>query len=394
MNETIHAQQADLEGIIVLSDRVFRKPGQTSMGTAFSKLFAADNARNLLIVKDDETPVSLMGLLPATIRVAGCKIPLVSMGSVCTAPEFRGRQFATNLTEHALRYTYEEGATILLVSGDRSLYKRHDCMSVGQTQRFRLTEKVNQNILAPADRSAPSARVEIRPWAPDDLPNMLAIMQAEPAYFERSVDDFAELIQGAALFSCYPAEQHVWIRKVDGALDAYIVFGTLQHDNQAGGEAIEFGGNVDGVIALLQAAMREHALARLELTVPNYHRSMSEKLASLGYSFRCETLPGTIRLINLTKLWKLLQPYFATELGAESASQLQCEEVDRAAQGGAAENATFRISYAGESFTIDLRGATNLIFNGPAFVDNTPLKSALSKLFPIPFINPSNLNYV
>lgn len=377
MKEARKARPEQLPEIVALSDRVFRKPGQTSMGAAFSQLFSVHNSDHLLIVEEDGLPVSLVGLYPAALQIAGCSIPVASMGSVCTDPNYRGRNYASTLVRRSLELLHDEGASLLFVSGDRSLYIRNDCMEVGETQQF-LIESPEQWALEQ------NAERDVADWQQNDVEGMLKALQSEGVYFERTVEQFLELIKGESLLSCYPAKQHILVSRKSGSLDAYLVFGSWDKEGTTLGEVIEYAGADDAIIQLLREAMIKHGIAKLTVSIPNYRKTLAHLLVSLGNNFRTGTIPGTIRMINFPGLWNQLQPHFRAVLGDAECSRLQCEPVKQG----------FRISLGGEFLVLDSRMATTLVFNGPHLVANSKLKEALCRVFPIPCINPNNLNYI
>jgi GNAT superfamily N-acetyltransferase len=379
MNEPRTVKVSELKDIIALSDRIFRKPGQSSMGTAFSLLFAPDNAGHLFLVEDEGRPVSLLGLLFFQINIAGCRIPVVSMGSVCTDSDYRGNNLAGNLVETALKHIAAEGAQLLLVSGDRSLYLRNDCMKVGEVRRFRIHSPEQLDVNDVRDEGA-----QIRLWQQGDVSDMLTVLQSEMVFYERTETQFAQLIAGGGYASCIPAEQIILIRKVKGKLDAYIVFGVQELDESNYGEVIEFAGKDEAIVQLVRESMLRFSLAGQELPVTNDRGPLADMLISAGCHFISENTCGTIRMVNFMALWHSLRPYFAVQLGTETAGMLQCEQI----------NNGFRISLRDQSVVVDLRGASSLVFNGPGIVEYTPLKQALSVLFPLPFVYTKNLNYV
>jgi predicted N-acetyltransferase YhbS len=376
------ARPEEIETLVALSDRTFRKPGQTSMGAAYSMLFAETNADNLLVAEEDGNLVTLVGLLPAKLSVAGCTISAVSMGSVCTDADYRGQNFADTLVKQSIAKCSEEGVHLLLVSGSRSLYLRNDCLEVGAIKRFsiRCAEQLEGLNVPSHDHAV------IRPFeAERDLSPMLKLMQSEQVYYHRTAEELKQLINNAAVISNDKGEQSVLIScDENGEPIGYLVFGILKKEEGAVIEVVEFAGSDEAVIGLLGEVWASHSPQRIHITVTNDRPALAEKLAAIGSSFKEIPIQGTIRMINFSGLWNSLQSYMERQLGKDKWSELSLTETGNA----------YRIHFREESFTVDHRGATRLVFNGPQLAVNGPLKAALSELFPLPFVYTKNLNYV
>lgn len=371
------AKPDEIPQLVALSDSIFRGPHNTnSMGAGFPLMFAPDNADHLHVAEEDGKPVSLVGLYTSSISIGSSRIQAASMGSVCTDPDYRGKNFAGQLVTNAFRQLNDEEVGLLFISGDRTLYTRNDATHVSRVHAFSI----------PSDRLPEGGEksLTVSNYEQGDLPGIHAVQQQESVYFERTEAEFAALIEAAAHLSCYPAMQHLLVGKMGDQATAYIVFGTWESEGVNYGTVIEFAGPDEQIITLMGEAAKRHSLPSLSITVPNYRRSLADRLASQGYVFQTQPILGTVRLINVPALWSQLQPYFAERLGAETAKRLICEKIENG----------YRVSDGHESLILDLRGVTHLILNGTTPADNSELKQALSRVFPLPFPNPNNLNYI
>jgi predicted N-acetyltransferase YhbS len=350
------------------------------MGTAYAKLFAKENAENLLIVEEDGRPVTLVGLLPARLSIAGCTIPVVSMGAVCTDPAYRGRNYADILVKQSIAKCAENGAHLLLISGTRGLYQRNGSFEAGEVKRFTIesTDELQRlQLLAKSDvRSYDETR---------DIPAILSLMETEKAYFKRTAADLDLLIRSAAVLSNSKAEQHVWLSFTgNGEASGYIVFGLSIQDGISTAEVVEYAGCDEAVSGLLTCIFDRCNPQQLHIPVMAVRASLSERLASAGFMFTEITIPGTVRMINFTGLWESLQPYMERQLGTDKLSRLSLVET----------NNGYRIRYKSEAVTVANRGAAALVFNGPSLMEYGELKEVLSRLFPLPFPYTQNLNFV
>jgi predicted N-acetyltransferase YhbS len=380
MSVSRSARPDEIDSLVALSDLTFRKPGQSSMGTAYAMLFSEDNAENLLIMEEDGTPVTLVGLLPVSLSIAGCTIPAVSMGSVCTATAYRGKNFADTLVKQSITKCMDDGAHLLLVSGSRSLYLRNDCLEVGAIKRFtiRSAEEL-EGLPVPVE-----AIVRICDEQ-SDLSAMLRLMESEQVYYQRTEAELEQLIRSAAIISNDNGEQSVLLNySGSGEAIGYIVLGLLEKGGIRTVEIVEFAGSDEAVAGLLREVWFRYNPDQLHISVTNDRFTFSEKLVSRGCSFKEIPIPGTIRMINFTGLWNSLYPYMEQQIGRDRLSELKLVET----------NNGWRIVCRGETFTVDHIGATNLVFNGPQLVENGELKKILSEMFPLPFVYTKNLNFV
>jgi predicted N-acetyltransferase YhbS len=378
MNEQIRqARPQELGELIALSDRTFRpEAGSTPMGTTFSHVLNESNIANVLVAVDGERIVSLIALYPVEMVLSGCRVPTFFMGSVCTDPAYRGQHLASRLLALAQQRIAEQSGAILFVSGEFNIYRRIDCMIVGELQEFVLANS------AYGAAKAVSAVSEVGLWDGQDISGLGAAEEQEIVYFRRSEGELSTLIDNGSFLSVMGEEQHILVDKQNGVIQGYAVFG-LSKDGTAG-RIIELAGPDDAVERIIAFAFERFSVAEIRVTVPNYRYTLQAALTAAGHAFQSLDLPGTIKITDVPLLWNNLRPYLKERLGESGFVGLT---FDRAANG-------FRIEAGGETWILDQRGMTRLVFNGPQHAASGPLKSLLSKVFPLPFGSPYNLNYV
>jgi predicted GNAT family N-acyltransferase len=383
------AKAEEVASLVELADRIFRKPGQTSMRTAYSFLLSEDNIEHLLIAEEDSHPVSLVATLPGVIAVEGCTLSVASMGSVCTDPAHRGNNHADTLVQMAIRQCEAEGIYLLLVSGDRGLYRRNQCVEVGMVRSYRLLPHHLAAEAAEAARIVSGEHMNIvvdRYVESRDLAGMLKVMQAERVYYLRTEGQFRQLIANGAYLSNYPLPQHIAVVREGGELIAYAVFGLDDRGEERTAKVIEFGGEDRAVIKLLGELGTMYGVKRASISVGIDKPALAEQLAAAGGELRTGTIPGTIRVIHFAGLWEALRPYMEARIGRELLEQLAVTTP--------AESGGCRIALGGEACTLDAAGAARLVFDGPTIADDGELKHLLSRIFPIPFVYTDNLNFI
>lgn len=116
--------------VVNLANRVFRTEGG-SMLKDYPLLFSEENAHNILCVEEDGKIVSIVGLLFRDIQIFSVKIKVSLIGSVCTDEKYRRKGYSTILMNEAGKISIENGASLMLISGDNSVYKRFGAVNAG-----------------------------------------------------------------------------------------------------------------------------------------------------------------------------------------------------------------------------------------------------------------------
>lgn len=122
----------ELQQAADLSDLVFGKPGQPSMGKSFPALFHPGVSHSYGAFTDEGELVAFMGLAPDVVRIGEARLNVFSIGSVCTHPDFRGQNLASTLLAECMDHARRSGASLVFVSGGRSLYRRAGCYDFGR----------------------------------------------------------------------------------------------------------------------------------------------------------------------------------------------------------------------------------------------------------------------
>ncbi|GMX60126.1 hypothetical protein Elgi_68930 [Paenibacillus elgii] len=128
------------------SDVVFRDVEQISMGAAFPGVFSATLTQSFGAYEDGKL-VSFMGLVPAVLRIGSARVPMFSIGSVFTPPEFRGHGYAGDILEAVKTHVRASGGALVYVSGNRSLYTRNQCHPFGAINRYAIGPSHGEQLL-------------------------------------------------------------------------------------------------------------------------------------------------------------------------------------------------------------------------------------------------------
>ncbi|MGV3489267.1 MAG: GNAT family N-acetyltransferase [Tuberibacillus sp.] len=294
------AAKPDLPGILELVNAVFCRANQKpeTMGSQFPFLFSEDNAGHLWVASDHGRIVSHVGAYTTEAVIEGIPVTVSSIGSVATAPEYRGRGLSTQLLQMAWNQLREERADIVLVSGARGLYLYNGCYKVGTTHSYVLK----------TIESKPVSKYTLRKM--DELTEehcrtFIDIEKGENTRFLRSADEFRQLYEAAGYCRIFPWRQEAFFIEQNHKVLAYFIAG---FEKLEGGmekaHIIEFHGDRDAVAkGILQLFDSSNGLNEIVLPVLGHDR-LCVYLETLGFE-KTQTLtyPGTIKLLNPHVFW-------------------------------------------------------------------------------------------
>ncbi|GGJ12194.1 hypothetical protein GCM10010885_21940 [Alicyclobacillus cellulosilyticus] len=323
--EFARARAQDVARLGELSDSVFRPqliPG-TGMPKEFPLAFSAENAHNLYFAAVDGRPVSLVALYPSRLVVPGGHVSAVSMGSVCTLPEFREQHLASQLI-HQILTDFSPHTSLLLVSGGRGLYRRLGCVDFG--------ERVEADV---ALAGLPAGDTE---WVVNPVPEPEAevaalsrLYAAEPYRYERSEAEFRMLLRSlrTPLFRMRPVPPQVfaaWSRTGDGGIAAYAVASFVLHEGRAGVEILEWAGRRAACPAIWRYVLSYYGVEVLRVRGYVHDEAFLDALTQAEAILRRVPNQGTIRVLNPSRCAMELRPYAASVFGAGFSFEPRGEE--------------------------------------------------------------------
>jgi GNAT superfamily N-acetyltransferase len=323
------------------------------------------------VVVRDGKPVSHVRLVNNALSLYGCRVKIASIGGVCTHPDYRGQGIAGALLDHCMETAAGAGAGLVLISGDRDLYRRAQAVDAGLTLEVALT---------PGSIDAPPGAPEARPAVPEDWRSCAQLYQSEPVRFVRSADFFAQALSRHG-------RRGLWIIERAGSALAYMrlsrYWGAPAGDRRR--VLAEYAGSRAALVDALPSLFEAGEFKQIEFWAPHHDREMAHLLDQRGMELRPRTIADhTIRLLDLPRLMQRLRPYVAARLRRAEARGLRFEQRERGCV----------FALGDEKVELDLAQSAKLVLGGPG----TPrvegeLGSVLNSLFPLPFPLPG-LNYV
>ena len=207
------------------------------------------------------------------LRVNDGYIQIGSIGGVCTHPRYRGFRLASRLLDYCAETLRQNGARLMLISGDRGLYTRVGNVMAGRYATFTFTSP-------PA--GAQPAGMRLRPATRADVALCSALYQAEPVHFERGIARFRRYF---ARNDGRPGRGEV-IVEMDGLPAAYMILKRpwSEDEQSEGGTRFvhEYAGSREALAWGAQQVVAEHHLQTLTFAVPWQDRDLIHLLKQGG----------------------------------------------------------------------------------------------------------------
>jgi len=331
------ARRTDVEAVAALATSVFRSNGG-DMGAEYPLLFHPRRGRQLHIMTRNGAPVSLVGMTVNDVVMYGCRTKVACIGSVCTAQEHRGKGLAGKLVDAAAVAARRARATVMLISGGRSLYTRRGASDCGVYSRCEFDAKR----AARRAKGLTVQRVGHNAWR-----GAHALWQAEHVRFERSLADYR--LAAAQGWPVLRGGGTYVVRKAKRAVAVV----TVRPKDASTLRTIEFAGSRT---AALPGLGRIGAAQGFEtVTVMCYPADVTlvEETKRLGGDVAKRRFGGMVKLLDPRGLWRDFRRLIARSVGTTVAKSLRVayDADDLCIH-------TLRFTLGKES--VELRGAQNL----------------------------------
>jgi predicted N-acetyltransferase YhbS len=380
MIEIRFANNEELKQAAALSDSVFRDSEQTSMGIAFPQIFSSGLNQSIAAFEDGKL-VAFMGLVPNIINIGHSRLQIHCLGSVCTDPEYRGKGHASLILEQIYTFIKQSGSSLLLVSGDRTLYTRSGCRKFGAIKHYSITEH-DAEIFRQDNKDN---SISFRLFEPKDAFPFYQLRKNSSVNYEESLFGIGKLIESEAIASIFKLNHKVFVAELDGKLIATVIV-AVQDNHISRNEPfiVEWSGVANAAVSLISYAIQKLSLSKINLYSPWHELEMHEALE--GVSFTAIQNSGTVKITDSKKLWEQLLPHLIEKNpnAARVIELLECEDSE-----------TICLSVLGNVKRISYDEFVDLLFNPDANVPSLkPFKAVLDRLFPIAFPYTAGLHYI
>lgn len=332
---------------VKLSDRIFLKePDQPSMGISFPMIFEPGISHSYGAFDAENKLASFMGLVPFTIRSGAAMLKVFSVGSVCTDPNHRGKGLAGELLDHCKAHAKRSGASLIFVSGARSLYTRAGCRYFGRAMQHRLTlENMSQL------KNRLKSSYQIREMISEDTFKIHELLEKRSSGYVSTVNDLNKLLDASAFSNVIRLEQKVLVAEENGSVKAVAIIGIPGNvmTPSSPPTLIEWAGNDEAAAFILSEAFNQYAIQELVVSLPWQDQGLSSILKEAGSEVHDIRNSGTLYLVNGRELINQITPI----LPEEAAGILQ-------AQG---EHGPYVYKQGKETIQLDDEGLLSLLFD-------------------------------
>jgi len=375
-------RKEEFNQVMKLVNYVFRESSNKppNMEKWFPLLFNDDNLENMRIIWQDDRPVSHLGISESEIAIYGCKTKIGSIGSVCTHPEYRKRGFASLLLEDGIKKMDKDGVDIILISGERNLYKRAGCVEAGKVYKFK--------IFCSDLKRFNAQKVKVFPYQERNLENIVRVYQKEAVRFLRPLEDFRRILTtGAAM----DKKAEVLTIHKDNEFLGYLAIQTPEEKEgeKRIAQVVEYSGIRGAIIDAIRCIFERYNLHELTFNVSFYDSEFIYLLHQKSLASSMENIPGVIKIINFPRLMSRIHPYIEERLDRKTMDLIKFEQ----------KGDRFCIRINKEQFRAEAREFTQIVLGGQnkkekkMILEEGKIEKALANIFPLPFIWPG-LNYV
>lgn len=282
-----------------LSDSIFRTEEQKSMGEAFPSIFLPDLISNSYGGFVEEELVVFIGLVPETIRVGNARFNVYSIGSVCTHPDHREKGYAADVLNHILSDLKQTEASLLLVSGHRSLYTRVGCQVFGGVNYYKIDSVINKL----------NSQYSVREVSWTDLHALGRLASRRTVAYDQLVQDLGMLIEAEAYASCLNRTHKVKVLEEEGEIKAFLVAGLLNKESELrNGLGIEWAGESHYIEQLVNTFIHSENLTYFDMPVPWHDKSLNAQFEH--YYVENKRNQGTIYMISPKRFIDQAKPFY------------------------------------------------------------------------------------
>jgi len=266
----------------------------------------------LIVAEEDGSPRAACALVVRELVLPDVRLQVGLIGSVVTAPAWRGRGLASRVLAHAEARGLERGClATLLWADDPGFYRRRGYAEVGTERDFLLEPCASRGLPPPSG---------VRAARPGDAAAIHALYAAHLARVER---DRAET---RALLAC--PGMRVLVREGKSGAAAYACMG---RGADLQGVVHEWAGAADDVAALARAHLEQHGRPIVVMAPPGAS-ALEGALRSAG-ALASEGVLGMGKLLDLGRALELLELFAKGAL----ASRVRGERAELSGEAGSLE---------------------------------------------------------
>ncbi|MGF7049657.1 GNAT superfamily N-acetyltransferase [Paenibacillus sp. DS2015] len=290
-------QDHELGQAVTLVEDVFCTEGDRYMESSFPSLFRPGISHSYGAFDEQGKIVSFMGMVPVMIKSLNASLFAFSMGAVCTDPQYRGQGIASKLLDLCQQHAREAGASLLFISGERSLYTRVGSVHFGKSRKFVIDADMTYGL------TQGSLPWKIRDMEPTDIFTIHALLHRQSAAIQWGISDLQQAICAQPVANIQRQDQHIFVAESTNQEPAAFVVLAISKSHEGGeepiGTVVEWAGTSAAVIALLSHSIRQFHLSSLTLMVTWEQTELADLLDHAGVKpTSYESNAGTVLVVD------------------------------------------------------------------------------------------------
>lgn len=262
-------KKSELHQAANLANIVFCNDENGHMGLCFPTLFQAGISHSYGAFTSDGKLVSFMGMVPVGIQVGRNKsLRAYSIGAVCTDPAFRWQGLASKLLTACRQHARQSGASLMFISGDRSLYTRGGSVLYGSANKITIEKGT-----ASQHHTNPSAAWNYRDMVPEDIFILHQLLTNKSSAFQWGISDLQQSIGTSAYATLNKKVQRIRIaytglNEIAAAIILMLPGENTPIQDQQTGQVLEWAGDPSAAYELMYNAISKYQLSSLSAFLP------------------------------------------------------------------------------------------------------------------------------
>jgi predicted N-acetyltransferase YhbS len=269
-------KEHELKQAATLAEDVFCNEGDRYMESSFPTLFRPGTSHSYGAFNELGKIVAFMGMVPLIIQSQNSTLLAFSIGAVCTDPDYRGQGLAGKLLVSCKQHAKDAGASLMFISGERSLYSRAGSVHFGKSTKYVIHSDMTDKL------TEEPQQWKLREMEPTDIFGVHALLLNQSVAIQWGISDLQQFLDARPMANIQHQDQVVLVAESSSQqIDAFVVLAIPKvgdPDVAQEGTVVEWVGTPAAVTALLSHSILQFKLSSLSVMVTWNHTELLERL--------------------------------------------------------------------------------------------------------------------
>lgn len=295
----------ELDELSELVDAIFMGRDEGTMFEQFNRLFHPERLEQMRVVRADGRLAAHVGMVLERACLLGCELGIATIGAVCCRAELRGRGYATALMRDAIDLARRAGASVMLISGGRGLYRRLGAQNGGCYRQYEV----------PLESLADDPGLELATVTPGHAEAALRLFEVEPIRWRRSAAEYDLMLQ-TGVVACRFGSTHLVRRGGEPVATVTVSIRRQRDEGWARLLVAETAGSRAAILGVLPRLVAQYEATEVRWPAYDTDLAVCELALRHGLPQRSISHEGTIRVLDLPRLLDDFGPLLRDRLGA------------------------------------------------------------------------------